>query len=291
MAPSRKACPGKLGLLRFCAGCLLSTLLSTQLASLAMGQKVVSARAGLITYLQGPAFVDGKRVILKSVRFPQMKDGQTLSTARGRAELLLAPGAVLRLAENSQVRMEDTQLADTRLALQRGDALIEVLQLPEGNRIQIELAETVTELTRPGLYRFGKAQNETHDSTTPNTLRVYGGEALVRSGTNMAVVKRGMAVDLPTGPEPNVSPGLTVRKFDRKPTDSLHAWAARRSFDLFISDPAAREKQNNWQFAGGGYLENKNFGVEFRAFIRRAPPPGRPPVPPAEIGSKATPAP
>ncbi|MBZ5632835.1 MAG: FecR family protein [Acidobacteriia bacterium] len=261
------ACLGKLGLLLFCAGGVLTA------------QKVVSARAGLITYLQGPAFVDGKRVVLKTARFPQMRSGETLSTSRGRAELLLAPGVILRLAENSQVRMEDTLLSDTRVTLQRGEALIEVVQLPEGNRIQVGLAETSTELGRAGLYRFGISQND----TAKNTLRVYGGEALVRSGISSVSVKRGMAI--------NLAPGLDTTKFDRKQTDSLHAWAARRSFDLFMSDPEARQKQTHWQFSGG-YAENKNFGVEFRAVIRRVlPSPAIRPVPPAEIGPEATPAP
>src|SRR5579864_3677316 len=151
----RKACPGKLGLLLFCAGGALIALLPSPM----LAQKVVSARAGLITYLQGPAFVDGQRVFLKSARFPQMRNGETLSTGRGRAELLLAPGVVLRLSEYSQLRMDDTQLAGTRVTLQRGDALIEIVQLPEGNRIQVGLAETTTELSRPGLYRLGIAQN------------------------------------------------------------------------------------------------------------------------------------
>jgi hypothetical protein len=266
-----KACPAKLGLLLFCAGSAL------------VAQKVVSAKAGLITYLQGPAFVDGKRVVLKTARFPQMRDGETLSTGRGRAELLLAPGVVLRLSENSQVRLENTQLADTRATLQRGDALIEIVQLPEGNRIQVGLGETITELTRPGLYRFGIAQNGTQDSThgstldltSHSTLRVFGGEALVRSGENLATAKRGLAVRLDSA--------LTMEKFDRKQTDFLHAWAARRSFELFMGDPEAREKQNHWQAAGGGYVENKNFGVAFRAFLRRGlPPPSRPAIPSPE---------
>lgn len=232
-------------------------------------QKVVSARAGLITYVQGPAFVDGKRVLLKATRFPQMRNGEALSTTgRGRAELLLAPGVVLRLAENSQVRMGETQLSDTHVGIERGDALIEVLQLPEGSRIQIKVADTVTEFTRPGLYRF---------ATMPPTLRVFGGEALVRSGPLTApTVKRGMAVTL--------DPTLAVEKFERKQTDSLHAWAARRSFELFMSDPEAREKQNHWQSAGTGYVENKNYGVEFRVFVRRRPPPSgvTPQIPRAE---------
>jgi len=253
-------CPGKLGLMLFCAAAVLPA------------QKVVSARAGLITFVQGSAFVDGKRLILRSTRFTQMQDGETLSTGRGRAELLLAPGVVMRLSEDSRLRMDDTQLSDTRVTLERGDALVEVVQLAERSRIQLNLAETTTEPTRPGLYRFGISQN----TPAKNTLRVYGGEALVRSGTAMAVVKRGSTV--------NLSPDLAVVKFDRKQTDMLHAWAARRSFELFMNDPETRLKQTHWQPAGGGYVENKNFGVEFRAFIRRAPatPGYRPAIPRAD---------
>ena len=270
-----KACGGKLGLL-LCGSALVLSL-PPHLAA----QKVVSARAGLITYLQGPAFVNGKRVILKTARYPQMKDGETLSTSRGPAEVLLAPTAILRLSENSQVRMEDTQLANTRVTLQRGEALIEIVQLPEGDRIQVQFAETTTEFTRPGLYRFGISQNATGQAK----LRVYGGEAVVRSGAATAVAKRGTAVDL--------KPPLAVSRFDRKQTDPLHAWAARRSFELFMSDADARQKQSHWQASGGGYMENKNFGVEFRAFVRGLPPPPapRPPVPSAEIGPEATPSP
>ncbi len=264
MACLQRPDPRKLGLLLFWTGVALLPL---------SAQKVVSARAGLISYLQGAAFLDGQRLALKTARFPQMRDGQTLSTGRGggRAELLLSPGVVLRLAENSRLRMDDAQLSDTRVTLQQGDALIEVVQLSEGNRIQIELEETSTELVRAGLYRMGISSN----GTAQSALRVYGGEAMVRSGVKIVDVKRGMAVGL--------TKDLAIAPFDRKEKDPFHTWAARRSFELFMSDPDAREKQTHWQSSGAGYIENKNFGVEFRALIRRGlPPPARLPIPPAE---------
>lgn len=251
---------GKLGLLLFCAGGALFPL---------SAQKVVSARAGLLTYVQGSVCIDGKPVVLKTARFPQMKDGETLSTGpdRGRVEVLLAPDIVLRLPENSQVRMDDTDLSDTRVTLQQGEALIEVIRMAEDNRLQVAVGETTTEPTRPGLYRIGISQNA--------TLRVYGGEALVRSGVKTADAKRGMAV--------NLDADLAVSRFERKQTDSFHYWAAQRSFDLFMSDPDARNKQTHWHLVPGGYMENKNFGVEFRAYIRRARlTPGRPAILPAE---------
>ena len=253
-----------LGLLLLCAGGALVPL---------SAQKVVSARAGLLTYLQGSVCIDGKPVVLKTARFPQMKDGETLSTGpgRGRVEVLLAPGIVLRLAEDAQIRMDNTDLSDTRVTLQQGEALIEVVRLAEDNRVQVAVGETVTELTRAGLYRIGESQN----APLRAKLRVYGGEALVRSGLKTADAKRGMAVSLDAD--------LAVSRFERKQTDSFHAWAARRSFDLFMSDPDARNKQTHWQPVPGGYMENKNFGVEFRAFLRRGlPQPKIPPISPAE---------
>jgi len=259
----------KFGLLLFCAGGALLPL---------GAQKVVSARAGLLTYLQGSVSIDDKPVVLKTARFPQMRDGETLSTGpdRDRVEVLLAPDIVLRLAENSRVRIDDTDLSDTRVTFQKGEALIEVIRLAEANRVQVAVGVTITEPIRPGLYRIGKDQNATRDPRAQNMLRVYGGEALVRSGPRTKDVKRGMAISL--------DDDLIMSRFERKQTDSFHDWAARRSFNLFMSDPEARNKQSHWTVVPGGYLENKNFGVEFRGFLRRAPAlePRRPPVPRAE---------
>lgn len=257
---------------------ILLPFLCAGLTAQISAQKIVSARAGLITYVQGPAYLDGKRLVLNAARFPQMKAGQILSTARSRAEMLLSPEVILRLAENADLRMDDDQLANTRVSLLGGEALIEIVQLPDGNRIQIQAGEATTELTRPGLYRFGIARN----GTDPANLRVHGGEALVHAGEKTVQAKRGSSVRLDRG--------LALEKFDRKKTDALHAWAARRSFSLFLSDPDARRKQTHWQFSGG-YAENKNFGVVFRVAVRGTmPAPAIRSVPPAEIGPETTPA-
>ena len=82
-----------------------------------------------------------------------------------------------------------------------------------------------------------------------------------------------------------------LSRFERKETDSFHRWAARRSFDLFMGDPDARNKQTHWKAVPGGYVESKNFGVEFRGFLRRgaASEPRRPPVPRAETPPEPNP--
>ena len=74
-------------------------------ASLAWGQQAISARSGMIHYIEGDATIDGTAIHPKFAAFPDVKNGQLLATGEGRAEVLLTPGVFLRLAENSSVRM------------------------------------------------------------------------------------------------------------------------------------------------------------------------------------------
>ena len=54
----------------------------------------------------------------------QLREGQTLRTETGRAELLLGIGAVLWLDEG-----ESTKLGDAKVLPERGSALVEVTEL------------------------------------------------------------------------------------------------------------------------------------------------------------------
>jgi hypothetical protein len=76
---------------------------------------VLSVRAGLISYLEGAVYSDAEQ--LGSVA--QLREGQRLRTEMGRAEVLLGIGAILRLDEGASLRMENTQLTDTRVGRKR----------------------------------------------------------------------------------------------------------------------------------------------------------------------------
>src|SRR5690242_11182530 len=71
----------------------------------ARAQSVISARSGLIHYVEGRVLLDGKPVEVKITNFPEVKESMELRSEDGRAEVLLNPGVFLRLAENSAVRM------------------------------------------------------------------------------------------------------------------------------------------------------------------------------------------
>src|SRR5437764_768616 len=98
-------------------------------ATAAMAQSIVSARAGLISFIQGPVFVDERPAKITQKTPLQMKDGQTLRTGRSRAEVALSPVIMLRLNNTTSVTLKNTRLADTQIVLDRGSAYVEVLAM------------------------------------------------------------------------------------------------------------------------------------------------------------------
>ena len=101
-------------------------------ASAALAQSVISARSGLIHYVEGRVYLGDQLVESKFGTFPEVKENATLRAEQGRAEILLTPGVFLRLGENSSFRMVTNRLIDTRLEFLSGSAVIEADDLHEG---------------------------------------------------------------------------------------------------------------------------------------------------------------
>jgi hypothetical protein len=57
---------------------------------------------------------------------------------------------------------------------------------------------------------------------------------------------------------------LASAKFDAGVADSLHKWAARRSFDLFDATKSSR-KQRHWQPISMGWAHNSGYRMRFRS--------------------------
>jgi len=211
------------------------------LSAAAWGQSVISAHSGVIHYVEGQVTVDGAAIHPKSTEFPDVKPGQILATEDGRAEILLTPGVFLRLPENSSVRMISNSLADTRIEIVSGAALIEVGQLLRNNAIAMETHGAGIALPKQGLYRI---------DTDPPRLRVYDGEARVTVASRGMDVKHGreLALDAPV---------LEARAFDAKSTDPFYRWSARRSEYVaaanVISAKTASNSGYSSGFASGGY--------------------------------------
>ena len=244
-------------------------------ASAAHAQYEVSARAGMIHFTEGEVYLNSQPVkaplpevpaedIEYVLKFPVMTNGQVLRTGSGRAEVLLAPGVFLRLDSQAAMKMLDNRLEDTQAELQKGTALIEVVQLPKDGRLQIKLGETATSFKGMGLYRFEADSRE---------LRVFGGSAMVTAGDRKLDADRGRMVGLGSA--------LSVAKFNPKETDAFHDWAARRSFLLYTSSAEARRQRiTNWEATASGWSWNRDFNMrlfspivaqEYRDALERKP--------------------
>jgi hypothetical protein len=168
----------------------------------AWAQSVISAHSGVIHYIEGDVTIDGTAIHPKFAEFPDVKSGQLLATEEGRVEMLLTPGVFLRLRENSSVRMISNALADTRLEVVSGSALVEVGELLEHNAISLDVAGARIALSKKGLYRV---------TADPGRLQVYDGQAVVTAAGETRTAE------------------LADTKFDIKNTDSFYRWSARRA--------------------------------------------------------------
>jgi hypothetical protein len=207
---------------------------------------VISAHSGVIQYVEGDVSLDGAQVVMKASEFPDVKNGQTLATESGRAEVLLTPGVFLRLAENSSFKMVSNRLSDTRVEMLAGSAMIEIGELLKDNAITLLQAGSEIELTKKGLYRADADRG---------TLRVYDGEAQIHSGSQNLSAKKGREVSLET---------VTARNFDTKDTDSFYRWSARRDAYVAQANNAATNSYLGGYgsgFSSRGWAWNPYFGM------------------------------
>jgi hypothetical protein len=191
----------------------LSFALALFCGSILSAQNVISAHSGLIHFVEGyGTTLDGALVAPKAGEFPLMRDGQTLATEESRVEVLLTPGAFLRLAEQSSLKMVTTRLSDTRAELLTGSAVLELDEVQKGNNLMLLFHGAKITPLKHGLYRLDANENR---------FRVFEGEAQVLQGQQTAEVKTGHQIEF--------GAVLANGKFNRKTTDALDAWAAVRS--------------------------------------------------------------
>jgi hypothetical protein len=185
-------------------------------AMYAMPQATISARPGVINYIEGQTYLDGQVLSQKGLsKETALYSNQTLSTEKGKAEVLLTPGVFLRIGENSEIRMVSPSLTNTQVEVTKGEAIIEVNQLFKDSDVQIiEHGSSIT-LQKPGVYRFM--------ADVPPSVSVLDGKAQVFLGEQKVDLKKGRQVIL--------ADNLTPQKFDTKKQkqDELYAWSDLRS--------------------------------------------------------------
>ncbi|HLJ51097.1 MAG TPA: hypothetical protein VKU01_34050 [Bryobacteraceae bacterium] len=213
---------------------LSSLAVGILVAASAFGQSVISAHSGVIHWIEGRVLVGDQPIVVKPGEFKELKQNEVLNTEEGKAEVLLTPGAFLRVGENSSVRMVSNHLSDTRFELVKGEAIVECDELLKDNAITVLYKETAVALEKKGLYRF---------DLPPARARVYEGEAIVTGPSGHLTLTKGH--------ETTLDGALMAVKFDTKTGDELMRWAARRSEALAMANVSAARSMNS---SGGSYI-------------------------------------
>ncbi len=183
-------------------------------ASLAMADTKSMAVPGTVNYVEGQVALDGQNLPAKQNGSTLLETNQVLDTGQGKAELLLTPGVYFRLGDNSEVRMVSPGLADTRVELVKGSAMLEVDQLYKENDLSVMIGATTTRIDKEGLYDF-QAQ--------PGDIRVLDGKATVYEGDAHTNLKKGHEVLL-------ANAALKSQSLNKEAveTDPLYRWSKLR---------------------------------------------------------------
>jgi len=190
--------------------------------TIASAQYVVSAKAGLVNYVERRvtvAHIDGgterARVGL------QLENGDIVD-AQGRIEILLNPGATLRLEKGSTLRIVETDFEKMSFELDSGSALIEATKdmgSKHGIGLEIATKEATLVVEKVGLYEISAS------SAGSTTVMVHKGNGDVK-------IPGRTPVDLKGGHQLTIT-GSTVgeAKIDKSSSD-FRMWGQERAETL-----------------------------------------------------------
>jgi hypothetical protein len=195
-----------------------------------------TAMPGTLNYVEGQASMGDQKLDSRSVGSANLQNGQVLETGNGKAEILLTPGVYLRLGNNSSVKMVSSNLTNTQVALNQGEAMLEVDQIYPQNNIHISQSGADTRVVKTGLYDF---------DASDQMVRVFDGKAIVSADDRNTTVKKGHEVALNAGK-------IKAQGFDEKAVtqnDDLYRWSSLRSEYLSQANVATARTY----FVNGGY--------------------------------------
>jgi len=203
----------------------------------AVAQSVISTHSGVVHFFEGVVSVDGQPLESHLGKFAVVPQGGELHTAKGRAEVLLTPGVFLRIGDSSAIRMIANTLADTRVELLSGSAIVDSAEPTAGTSVALIYKSWSVKFLEQGTYRMDSA---------PPRLWVIQGKAEVAAGDKAALtVEQGMCLPFASVLVPDRS-GL-------QPNDALSMWDEGRNQSIEadnaiaanIQDPASLDASNS----------------------------------------------
>jgi len=211
----------------------------TALGLSAAGQSVISARSGVIHFFEGSVYLRDQALEPHPGKFQILAPGEELRTAQGSAEVLLTPGVFLRIGEKSAIRMVANKLADTRVELLAGSAMVGSDEPNANTSVTLICRKWKVHFLREGTYRI--------DSEPPR-LWVEKGKAEVTADGSATPVSVEQGMDLPLAvalvPEPSID----------EPADELSDWSKGRSLSISTDNAIAAKISDDPTAAGNSDL-------------------------------------
>lgn len=206
-----------------------------------------AAVPGTLNYVEGQVSLDGAALNAQSVGKAQAGSNETLATETGKAEMLLTPGVFFRLGPNSQATMVSPSLSNTEVALNGGEALVEVNEVHPENDLRIVENGATTRLLRQGLYDF---------DADHGIVRVMDGRAVVTGGQGDVTLKSGWELAL------NRAGNLIPAKFDKRAFEAtdLYRWSSLRSDYLAEANRDAARRYEPYGWYGSGWYASGLYG-------------------------------
>ncbi|MCU1325152.1 MAG: hypothetical protein JWN34_522 [Bryobacterales bacterium] len=226
---------------------VLLTMAAGALMAQSTGTAPRTAAPGTVNYIEGTVSLDGAPLTGNQIGKITLQTNQTLSTTKGKAEVLLSPGALLRLGDNTEIRMVAPELVNPQVEVLQGSALVEVGRELKDTTLTILERGAAVSILKQGLYRFDAGQDR---------IAVIDGKVRVTADGTSKTIGRGKAITL------SGEPTLTVEKFDRKAKDDLYLWSQVRSESLADANVSmARIYSGYGPYTSGGWFWNPSFGM------------------------------
>jgi hypothetical protein len=192
----------------------------------AAAQEVISVRSGVIHFFEGSVYLGDQPLEPHPGKFQLLAEGDELRTAQGQAEVLLTPGVVLRIGEKSAIRMVANGLADTRVELLAGSAIVDSDEPAANASVTLIYKSWKVHILKKGAYRI---------DSDPQRLWVDQGKAEVfaEGSATPVLVEQGM--DLP------LAATLAPDRSTSEPADELSDWSKGRAESISADNAIAAQ--------------------------------------------------
>src|SRR6185369_14818614 len=200
--------------------CLIALLFGSM--TIASAQYVVSAKAGLVNYVERRVTVSHMDGGTERAKVGLQLENGDMVDAQGRMEIWLNPGATLRWEKGQILKIVETDFDNMQFILDSGSALIEATKdIGEKHGIGLEIAtrEATLVVQKYGLYEI---------SASPNGSTVV----MVHKGNGDVKVAGRQTVDLKGGHQLTISGAAIADAKIPKSSSDFQMWGQERAETL-----------------------------------------------------------